>query len=42
MRLQTLRGELEAMKIKDSDDVSSYITHAQTVANKLKHNGDSS
>jgi len=24
--LQTLRGELEAMKMKDSRDVSSYIT----------------
>jgi len=40
MRLQTLRGELEVMKINDSEDVSSYITRVQTVANQLKHNGE--
>jgi len=40
MRLQTLQGELEAMKMKDSEDVSSYITHVQTVANQLKCNGE--
>jgi len=39
MRLQTLRGELEAMKMNDSEDVFSYITCVQTVANKLKRNG---
>jgi len=38
MSLQTLRGELKAMKMKDSEDVSSYITRMQTVANQLKHN----
>jgi len=38
MRLQTLRGELEAMKMKDSEDVSSYITRVQTIANQLKRN----
>jgi len=26
--------------MKDSEDVSSYITHVQTVANKLKCNGE--
>jgi len=26
--------------MKDSEDVSSYITHVQTVANKLKRNGE--
>jgi len=40
MRLQTLRGELEAMKMKDLEDISSYITRVQIVANKLKHNGE--
>jgi len=39
MHLQTLQGELEAMKMKDSEDVSSYITHIQAVSNQLKHNG---
>jgi len=33
MRLQTLRSELEAMKMKDSENVSNYITRVQTVAN---------
>ena len=40
MRLQTLRGEFEAMKMKESEDVSCYITHVQTVANQLKRNGE--
>ncbi|XP_068465081.1 uncharacterized protein [Phaseolus vulgaris] len=40
MRLQTLRGELKSMKMKDSEDVSSYITRVQTVANQLKRNGE--
>jgi len=40
MRLQTLRGEFEAMKMKDSEDVSNYINRVKTVANQLKHNGD--
>ncbi|XP_068487002.1 uncharacterized protein [Phaseolus vulgaris] len=40
MRLQTLRGELEAMKMKNSEDVSSYITRVQTIANQLKRNGE--
>jgi len=35
MRLQNLRCELEAMKMKDLEDVYSYIS----VANKLKRNG---
>ncbi|XP_010534731.1 PREDICTED: uncharacterized protein LOC104810237 [Tarenaya hassleriana] len=40
VRLQTLRGELEAMKMKESEDVSSYISRVQTVVNQLKHNGE--
>jgi len=40
MHLQNLQGELEATKMKDSKDVSSYITHVQTIANKLKRNGE--
>ena len=38
VRLQTLRGELESMKIKDSENVSNYITRVQTVANQLNWN----
>jgi len=40
MHLQTLRGKLQAMKMKDSKDVSSYITRVQTVTNQIKHNGE--
>jgi len=40
MCLQTLRGELEAMKMKDLEDISSDITHSQAVVNQLKHNGE--
>ncbi|XP_071713154.1 uncharacterized protein [Rutidosis leptorrhynchoides] len=40
VRLQTLRGELEAMKMKDTEGVSEYITRVQTVANQLKRNGE--
>ena len=28
------------MKMKDSEDVSSYITRVKTVANQLKRNGE--
>ena len=40
VRLQTLRGELESMKMKESENVSDYITRVQTVANKLNQNGE--
>lgn len=40
VQLQRLRGELEAMKMKDSEGVSEYITRVQTVANQLKCNGE--
>ena len=35
VRLQTLCGELESMKMKESENVSDYITLVQTVANQL-------
>ncbi|XP_071714530.1 uncharacterized protein [Rutidosis leptorrhynchoides] len=40
VRLQTLRGELEAMKMKETEGVSEYITRVQTAVNQLKRNGE--
>lgn len=39
VRLQTRRGELEAMKMKESEE--SYVTRVQRVVNQLKRNGES-
>nr|GEW72238.1 hypothetical protein [Tanacetum cinerariifolium] len=39
LRLQTLRSELEAMKVKETEGVSDYITRVQIVVNQLKRNG---
>jgi len=33
VRLQTLRGKLESMKMKESESVSDYIMRVQTVVN---------
>ena len=38
MRLETLRGELESMKMKELENVSDYITRVQTVANQINWN----
>ena len=38
VRLQTLCGELESMKMKELENVSNYITRVQIVANQLNRN----
>jgi gag-polypeptide of LTR copia-type len=40
VRLQTLHGELESMKMKESESVSDYITCVQAVVNQLIRNGE--
>nr|GEZ31918.1 reverse transcriptase [Tanacetum cinerariifolium] len=40
VRLQTLRGELEVVKMKEEEGVSDYITRVQTMVNQLKRNGE--
>jgi gag-polypeptide of LTR copia-type len=40
IRLQTLRGEFELLRMNDTEGVSDYITRVQTMSNKLKRNGE--
>jgi len=38
VKLQTLRGELESMRMKETEGVVEYITRVETVANQLGRN----
>ena len=40
VRLQTLRGKLESMKMKEIEGVAEYISRVETVANQLSRNGE--
>jgi len=40
VRLQTLRGELESMRMKETEGVAEYITRVETMANQLARNGE--
>jgi gag-polypeptide of LTR copia-type len=40
IRLQTLRGEFELLRMNSTEGVSDYITRVQTVSNQLKRNGE--
>jgi len=40
VRLQMLRGEFEALKMKESEGVADFVTRVRMVANKLKRNGE--
>jgi predicted AlkP superfamily phosphohydrolase/phosphomutase len=40
VRFQTLRGELESMKMEELESVSNYITSVEAVVNQLIRNGE--